>query len=139
MPINFLLVIFFFPCFIIIWEKKLKNERFFCNFCYAPCDNCKRKRESKKLLRLAAEGKLAEDEDNNTVWEKFFGGPFAFWVHKLRIPIIVVLSLWGVVAFSMGTKIEKLAETETFFPADHWIIKLFTISLGNFNDGSLNK
>lgn len=120
-----------------MWEQNWKNKRFFCNFCYTCCS---KKKQTPTIDAVQIHGaEPLEKEETETVWEKFFGGPFARLVRKLRWPIVIIVSAWGVASIVFGTKIKKLAETETFFPDDHWIITTFYLALKNFHDGSLNK
>lgn len=59
-------------------------------------------------------------EDMTTI-EKFFGGVWNEWVHKLRYIIILVMVGWLVFAIIKAKDIGPLTENEEFLPDDNEI------------------
>lgn len=96
-------------------------------------------RNSNSQNKIKEENQLEDDtiaELGTT--EKFFGGIWNTWVHKLRYVIIFLMAGWLVFAIIMAKDIGPLTEQENFLPVDHPITIVQETMRNKFPGSSIN-
>lgn len=118
--VQFALVITAYPSAVVLWH------RFWSQRGFLPCFERKRRSEGPRSIPLylkCVPGRWQKKRDTSglhySFLERFFGGPWARAIQKMRFLLIVVAAvLIGLGVFG-ATKLEPIQETEQFLPDDH--------------------
>ena len=105
-PVNYLLVVLYYPPAIIIYEKYIQGKY---------CAKKKNDTEVTKIIPLTEDG---EDEEMGRV-ERFFAGKWNNYVFKYRWHIIVFFIVWSIFASICTSFLEPLSMAEEYLPSDN--------------------
>ena len=113
-PMNFILVITLFPALIVVEERVIKKINAKICFC--------RKRSSKKQEDFS-ENEFEERPNANkekrihvpqkpSILERFFGGPWNWFINKVKWFLIVFMMIWAAFATWRAALMKPLSEAE---------------------------
>mmetsp|Transcript_111187 Transcript_111187/g.270183 ORF Transcript_111187/g.270183 Transcript_111187/m.270183 type:complete len:1096 (-) Transcript_111187:138-3425(-) len=124
--VDYLLVITWFPACVVLYHNYLENRP--CLLCCHRCQElfpCSLKMET-STARICAMG--PEQTPQKRMLERGISGPFAGFIRRFAIPILVFFLLLLIPAGILASGIQPLSSSEEFLPADHPFQRLWTIS-----------
>jgi predicted RND superfamily exporter protein len=141
-PINYILIVFYFPCYIIIYENWVRSKEAALASCLRTCFTCRcccRRQEKKEDEEGTAEGKeeeqVAVKEEELGPIEQFFDTTWNDFVKKFRWPIVIAGLAMAAYAGVRSTEIRGLSKMEEYTPKDHFVMIGFEKILFGFNEG----
>ena len=133
-PMNFILVITLFPALVIVDEKIIKkiNAKIFSCKKSKKSPNEEDFKENEFEERPAVPEKRIHKAPKPSILERFFGGPWNWFISKTKWVFLVIMLVWTVFATWRASKMQPLAEEEKWLPEKHYMQESFEL-ISKFN------
>jgi hypothetical protein len=138
--VNYSLTVTVYPCFLGIHGRFFEGKcltvnnikKYLCCCIYADPNAVQRKKSDEMVRGASMIGKVT---DYGRI-ERFFNDKWNTWMHKLRIPLSIILGIWALICLGFATQINTLTEQEKWFPEDFYVNEAYNLLLNDFISGS---